>query len=132
MLSVAALLMLLWARWLERRQDPWLRLLQRAQQRLVLAGLPGAATAPPRALAQALQRINSSVAPAEDPSNESAWRNIGDWLLRLEQWRCTMASACAMGLPADLETLGEALGLVQQKDKRGKQLITVVISVSFF
>jgi DNA polymerase len=41
----------------------------------------------------------------------------------LNQWRCTMAAASALGLPASLEKLGEALDLVVKKDKIGKALI---------
>lgn len=43
--------------------------------------------------------------------------------LRLEQCRCTAATAAAMSLPRDLEGLGAALGLTVQKDKAGKNLI---------
>lgn len=41
----------------------------------------------------------------------------------IAQWRDTMAQACAMGLPVDLENLAIVLGVVQQKDKAGKALI---------
>jgi len=43
--------------------------------------------------------------------------------LRLEQCRCTAATAAAMALPRDLKTLGAALGLTDQKDKEGDALI---------
>ena len=46
------------------------------------------------------------------------WPRIG-----LDQWRCTMATASALGLPASLDKLGEALDLVVKKDKIGKSLI---------
>lgn len=43
--------------------------------------------------------------------------------LRLEQCRCTAATAAAMSLPRDLAGLGTALGLAVQKDKEGSALI---------
>ena len=43
--------------------------------------------------------------------------------LRLEQCRCTAATAAAMSLPRDLEGVGSALGLPIQKDKSGMALI---------
>lgn len=48
------------------------------------------------------------------------WFGFG-WTLDI--WRCTAAMARKAGLPASLEKCAEALGLVQQKDPRGKQLI---------
>ena len=44
---------------------------------------------------------------------------------RMEQFRCSMATARALGLPASLEKVGETLGLKVQKDKRGKDLIKI-------
>ncbi len=41
----------------------------------------------------------------------------------IEQFRCTAATAAALSLPRDLDRLGKALGLDQQKDKAGKKLI---------
>lgn len=43
--------------------------------------------------------------------------------LKLEQCRCTAATAAAMSLPRDLEKLGAALDLPIKKDKEGKRLI---------
>jgi len=42
---------------------------------------------------------------------------------RLEQFRCTAATAAAMALPRDLAGLAGALGLKVQKDKNGMRLI---------
>ena len=42
---------------------------------------------------------------------------------RLEQFRCTMSEALAMGLPRKLEKAAVAMGLAEQKDKRGADLI---------
>ncbi|AKR54355.1 DNA polymerase I [Devosia sp. H5989] len=44
-------------------------------------------------------------------------------ILRLEQCRCTAATAAAMALPRALGDLGAALGLQVQKDKEGAALI---------
>lgn len=52
-----------------------------------------------------------------------------EWLARNHGWlapkkyRCTAAMAAALALPRDLESLGRALNLETQKDKRGKDLI---------
>lgn len=43
--------------------------------------------------------------------------------VRTEQFRCTAATAAAMALPRDLDSLGEALDLAVKKDKAGKLLI---------
>ncbi|MFY9294483.1 MAG: hypothetical protein WAP03_27920 [Methylorubrum rhodinum] len=45
--------------------------------------------------------------------------------VRVEQFRCTAATAAALSLPRDLGGLALALGLEQQKDKAGKRLIQV-------
>ena len=41
----------------------------------------------------------------------------------LDQWRCTAAMARKAGLPSSLEKCAAALGLTEQKDRRGKALI---------
>ncbi|KQO69509.1 hypothetical protein ASF22_02555 [Methylobacterium sp. Leaf87] len=56
------------------------------------------------------------------------WQNVltpryGWPALRLEQCRCTAATAAAMSLPRALGDLGAALGLDVQKDKEGSKLI---------
>lgn len=56
------------------------------------------------------------------------WQNVlapryGWPAARLEQFRCTAATAAAMALPRDLDGLGEALGLAVKKQKEGKALI---------
>jgi DNA polymerase len=42
---------------------------------------------------------------------------------KLEQWRCTMASALAMGFPAALERAAPAIGLTIEKDLQGQGLM---------
>ncbi|WP_048647525.1 DNA polymerase [Nitratireductor soli] len=42
---------------------------------------------------------------------------------RVEQFRCTAATAAAMALPRSLDRLGDALGLTVRKDKEGTRLI---------
>lgn len=44
--------------------------------------------------------------------------------LDLKQWFCTMIAAAYLGLPLGLDKIGQVLGLSQQKDARGKALIT--------
>jgi len=46
--------------------------------------------------------------------------------LKPEQLKCTMTDALALSLPASLDACAEALGTIEQKDKRGKQLITLL------
>lgn len=43
--------------------------------------------------------------------------------IRTEQFRCTLATASALGLPRKLERLGDALNLKVKKDKEGADLI---------
>lgn len=78
-LALASLLGVAWAGWGRRRQDPWLRLLAGAQQRLTRAGVILPPQAPPREMAHCLgqQRDLSD-------NRVQAWR---DWLLRLETQR---------------------------------------------
>lgn len=40
------------------------------------------------------------------------------------QWRCTMVLSASLGLPMSLDGVGAALNLKDQKDRRGKALIT--------
>ena len=67
-----------WTQWERHHQDPWLRLLRRAAQRLRRAGLPVANTPTPRQLAQLL----AARAPSQ-PGTDA----IAHWLLELEAWR---------------------------------------------
>lgn len=66
-----------------QRQDPWLRLMAAARQRLHLAGVTVPIHSTPRQLAQQLQAANFSDA------DQKAWR---DWLLRLESLRYAPAT----------------------------------------
>jgi transglutaminase-like putative cysteine protease len=66
-----------WQLWERQQHDPWLRLLQRCQKRLQVAGLPDAA-ATPRALAAQVQRHFG-----DTPFS----RNVTQWLIRLEALR---------------------------------------------
>ena len=76
LVAAAALLGVAWARWERHRQDPWLRLLEQARQRLQDAGLELGHSTPARSMAQAArQQFGDAAAPA------------ADWLLRLEALR---------------------------------------------
>lgn len=44
--------------------------------------------------------------------------------LDIRQWYCTMIAAAYLGLPLGLDKVGQVLGLSEQKDARGKSLIT--------
>ncbi len=76
---VVSLLGAAWAQWERHRQDPWLRLLHQATQRLKAGGLLPDANAGPRQLAAQLQ----AHMPAGDPNTTA----LCQWLLRLEAWR---------------------------------------------
>jgi transglutaminase-like putative cysteine protease len=79
-----------WTLWERQQHDPWLRLLQRARQRLHKLGLSNAGNLPPRALAQeARQRFGDT------PFSQS----VTQWLLKLESHRYSRES------PVSLATL---------------------------
>ncbi|MDD2729901.1 DUF3488 and transglutaminase-like domain-containing protein [Malikia sp.] len=67
-----------WALRQGHRRDPWLRLLQRARQRLLRAGYPVAPQATPRQLAGLLE---------VDAAAAGRWPALRDWLLALERQR---------------------------------------------
>jgi transglutaminase-like putative cysteine protease len=76
LVAAAALLGVAWARWERQRQDPWLRLLEQARQRLQDAGLALGHSTPARGMAQAArQQFGDAAAP------------VAAWLLRLEMLR---------------------------------------------
>ncbi|MBL8336036.1 MAG: DUF3488 and transglutaminase-like domain-containing protein [Rhodoferax sp.] len=68
-----------WTLWDRHRQDPWLRLLQRAAQRLGEPGRPLPPQTPPRTLARHASALWGPEAPRT--------RQLTDWLLRLESLR---------------------------------------------
>jgi transglutaminase-like putative cysteine protease len=92
----ASLLGAAWTLWERHRQDPWLRLLGQAANRLRRAGLTIAANAPPRQLAAAVQQQLS-------PGAECT--ALQDWLIRLEAWRYAPA-----GQAVTLATLRHEFG----------------------
>jgi DNA polymerase bacteriophage-type len=55
--------------------------------------------------------------------NECAMHKYGWPRLPVEQVRCSMAAAYAMGLPGALENVAPALGLEQRKDAAGKRIM---------
>lgn len=78
---------------------------------------------------------------AEDPGTlfvahnaffeRSIWANIlvpkfGFPPVPLKKWRDTMAKACAYGLPKSLEKASKAMGLIQGKDKAGRQIMLLM------
>jgi hypothetical protein len=77
---LASLLGAAWAGWRHHhRPDPWLRLLERARQRLSDAGVTLPPQAPPREMARCLSRQRDL-----GDNRVRAWH---DWLLRLEAQR---------------------------------------------
>jgi transglutaminase-like putative cysteine protease len=79
-LVLASLLGAAWAGWRHHhRPDPWLRLLERARQRLSDAGVTLPPQAPPREMARCLSRQRDL-----GDNRVRAWH---DWLLRLEAQR---------------------------------------------
>lgn len=48
----------------------------------------------------------------------------GSYFIKPEEWFCTMIAAAYLGLPLKLDKVAGVLGLSEQKDARGKSLIT--------
>jgi hypothetical protein len=81
-----------WTLWEKHRQDPWLRLLHGAAQRLRKAGLEASDTTSPRQMAALLrQRLG------DDHATLPA---LSGWLLQMEAWRYA-----PVGMPQQLGTL---------------------------
>lgn len=78
-LVTASLAAAAWTRWERRRQDPWLRLLERVRRHLQRGGLAAGAAATPREMAVRL-------AQTHDPQDNRV-RAIQAWLQRFEQLR---------------------------------------------
>lgn len=79
LLTAAGLLGALWSAWERSRQDPWLRLLHRAQKRLAALGMPTDSAQAPRAMAQWV---------GQQPwGTQAQGIALAQWLLRLEAWR---------------------------------------------
>lgn len=94
LLVVGAVGGMVWARWERSQQDPWLRLLHTARQRLAQAGIATAPQAPPRELMRA-------VAESDLPPDLRA--DLAAWLQALERQR--YAPAGNGGAAASLATL---------------------------
>jgi len=75
----ASLVAAAWTLWERHRQDPWLRLLRAAAQRLRRAGLALPDNAPARQIATLLQ--------ARTVTGDVRMNAICQWLLRMEAWR---------------------------------------------
>jgi protein-glutamine gamma-glutamyltransferase len=86
-----------WNWWERQRQDPWLRLLQAARQRLRALGLPVPEDGTPRALANLLQ------------DDARATPEAIAWLMRLEAWRYAKQN----GNTADLRILRRELNTLR-------------------
>ena len=89
---LASLCGALWTLWERSRQDPWLRLLHRAQGRLRSAGVQTPAHCTPRTAARLLAERLGPDDPRAAP--------IADWLLRLETSRYAPDGAARPALAA--------------------------------
>lgn len=76
LLIVMALIGSAWVQWDKRQHDPWLRLLDKIQQRLKSLGLATQANTPPRTLAMQVQAHFGASA-----------QELVDYLVQLEQYR---------------------------------------------
>jgi hypothetical protein len=83
-----------WGLWERRTQDPWLRLLAQARQRLARAGVALPPSSGPRGLAQAVTARYGD-----------AGRQVADWLLRLEAQRYAPPPASARAASQALRAL---------------------------
>jgi transglutaminase-like putative cysteine protease len=72
-----------WSAWERHQQDPWLRLLQQAADKLRVAGIGFTANSTPRHMARQLLAPAPGSSPKASPQGQ-AWH---DWLLRLETLR---------------------------------------------
>ena len=81
----ASLLGAAWTLWEKHRQDPWLRLLQGAAQRLRKAGLEASDTTPPRQMAALLRQSLGA--------DDARLAALCSWLLQMEAWRYAPDSA---------------------------------------
>ena len=85
-----------WTLWERSRHDPWLRLLERAQKRLIKAGVQLAPNSPPRRTAEQMSQQMDGPPhsqPYTHPSALPMTRPMRDWLLRLEAFRYARATS---------------------------------------
>ena len=94
LLTLAAVIGIVWARWERSQHDPWLRLLTTAHQRLAQAGISAPPQAPPRELIRQVQR-SQLPAPLQ--------AELSRWLQALERQR--YAPAGSAGAAASIATL---------------------------
>jgi transglutaminase-like putative cysteine protease len=92
LIVAASLVGAAWTFWEKHRQDPWLRLLHHAAQRLRKAGLEVADNTPPRHMAALLR--------ARLGADDTTLPVLSAWLLQMEAWRYAPNS-----VPAQLGTL---------------------------
>jgi transglutaminase-like putative cysteine protease len=84
MVVVASLAGALWSAWERQHQDPWLRMLARARQKMTQAGLAVPAQSTPRQLVQLLK---------SQPDARQQRTSFQAWLLRLEAVRYARADS---------------------------------------
>ncbi len=91
-----------WTQWDKYRQDPWLRLLGRAERKLRQCGLQCAPNPSPRMLAQSLSQGGLTT-----PDAAAKWTI---WLLQLEAWRYAPQHGSGEKSGHGLATLQHAFG----------------------
>ncbi|HPW28557.1 MAG TPA: DUF3488 and transglutaminase-like domain-containing protein [Rhodoferax sp.] len=79
LMVAASLVGAAWTLWEKHRQDPWLRLLHQAAQRLRRAGLDVADNTPPRQMVVLLRR--------HPGTQDTTLTALSGWLLQMEAWR---------------------------------------------
>ena len=95
---LASLVGAAWTLWERSRHDPWLRLLERAGNKLEAAGISLAPNSPPRRMAEQMNRQNVASTAFADNAREA----IGRWLLQLEAVRYAPASSGRRASVAEL------------------------------
>ena len=99
-----------WTLWERSRHDPWLALLERAQKRLMKAGVQLAPNSPPRRMAEQMcQQLGEPESKQQREQRQTATpmtQPMRDWLLRLEALRYARATPNS---PARLKILQREL-----------------------
>ena len=101
-MAFISLVTVAWIRWSQPRQDPWLKLLARAQKRLAQAGLAVQQPATPRALALQLQSVRSQQALVV----QANMTELIEWLDAMERWRYASSSTNSANGTQSATTLG--------------------------
>jgi hypothetical protein len=110
---------LVWARMSQRTQDPWLRLLHAAHQRMRQAGYPVPAQPTPRTLAEIVQGVHATPATsgAADPIALRV-AAVSAWCLRMEASRYGPDAAPMASQNGTVQPSGSALARLRRDFKQ--------------